>query len=49
MNFIKEKTIKDNTKEFNFQIMSEEKVITEFGNTLKNAIANKTNDLNQCV
>ena len=29
--------------------MSEEKVITEFGNTLKNAIANKTNDLNQCV
>ena len=29
--------------------MSEEKVITEFGDTLKNALANKTNDLNQYV
>ncbi len=29
--------------------MNEEKVITEFGDALKNAIANKTNDLNQYV
>ena len=29
--------------------MSEEKVITEFGDALKNAMANKTNDLNQYV
>lgn len=29
--------------------MNEEKVITEFGDALKNAMANKTNDLNQYV
>lgn len=29
--------------------MNEEKVITEFGDVLKNAMANKTNDLNQYV
>ena len=29
--------------------MNEEKVITEFGDALKNAMINKTNDLNQYV
>lgn len=29
--------------------MSKEKVITEFGDTLKNALVNNINDLNQCV
>ena len=29
--------------------MNEEKVITEFGDALKNAMSNKMNDLNQYV